>query len=151
MKSLSRILVLTLATAALLFAQGGEISPGDNLVVEGIPKVPVSLAEAVGRYTEFRSAFLQSWHPTRREMLISTRFGDTNQIHHLKMPGGARTQLTFFSDRVAGASYQPKHGDYFVFSKDVGGGEWFQNYRYDSSTGAITLLTDGEFFLSPVL
>jgi dipeptidyl aminopeptidase/acylaminoacyl peptidase len=35
-------------------------------------------------------------------------------------------------------------GDYFVFSKDVGGGEWFQFYRYDMATGEITLLTDGK-------
>ena len=59
------------------------------------------------------------------------------------MPGGARYQLTFFPDRVAGARYTPKSGDYFVFGKDVGGGEWFQTYRYDFATGNVTLLTDG--------
>ena len=28
--------------------------------------------------------------------------------------------------------------------KDIGGGEWFQLYRYDVSTGDVTLLTDGK-------
>ena len=124
-------------------AQTDVILPADNLVVDGIPPIPKFIADAVGRYTEFRSASFLSWHPTKHEMLISTRFGDTPQIHSIKMPGGARTQLTFFPDRVGGARYNPKRDDYFIFSKDVGGGEWYQIYRYDNATGAITLLSDG--------
>jgi len=135
--------VLLLA-ATVAVPQGGEITPGDNLIVEGIPKIPGSLAVEVGRYTDFRSAGLTSWHPTRREMLISTRFAETNQVHQVKMPGGARTQMTFFPDRVAGSSYNPKTGDYFVFMKDSGGNEIGQGYRYDLTTGNVTLLTDGK-------
>lgn len=128
-----------------VFAQEKAVlPPGENLVLDGVPAIPASIAEAVGRYTEFRSAGFSSWHPTRREMLISTRFGDVSQIHHVKMPGGARTQLTFFRERVGGGSFHPIKPDYFVFSKDVGGGEWFQNYRYDLATGDFTLLTDGK-------
>jgi dipeptidyl aminopeptidase/acylaminoacyl peptidase len=52
--------------------------------------------------------------------------------------------MTFFPDRVAGASFQPARGDFFLFLKDVGGGEFFQLYRYDVSNGAVTLLTDGK-------
>src|SRR5262249_50675581 len=99
--------------------------PGDNLVVEGVPPIPRELAERVSRYTEFRGAGLPDWHPRRREMLISTRFGDTNQVHRVLMPGGARTQLTFFPDRVSGSVYEPTQGDFFIFHKDIGGGEWF--------------------------
>ena len=101
--------------AALAFAQNDEIVPNENLAVEGIPKIPTSLAESVGRYSEFRSAGFASWHPTKREMLIETRFADTAQVHQVKFPGGARTQLTFFPDRVAGAFYQPVNGDSFLF------------------------------------
>ncbi len=124
--------------------KAGDLTPAENLVVDGIPAIPSSIVDGVGRYTEFRSAGFSGWHPKKIEMLISTRFGDVPQIHVVKMPGGTRTQLTFFPERVAGASFQPTHGDYFVFTKDVGGGEWFQNYRYDVTTGAITLLTDGK-------
>jgi len=129
---------------AVGFAQEQWVKPGANLVLDGIPPIPQEIADAVARYTEFRSAGLQSWHPTEREMLISTRFGDAVQIHHVKMPGGARTQLTFFRERVGGASFNPKSPSYFVFSKDVGGGEWYQNYRYDLESGTIRLLTDGK-------
>ena len=102
------------------------------------------MPEQVGRYTESRAAGFQDWHPTRPEMLITTRFGDTNQMHRVTQPGGARTQLTFFPDRVDGASFEPTKGDYFIFSKGAGGNEFNQNYRYDFATGEITLLTDGK-------
>jgi protease II len=120
------------------------VAPNENLVVEGIPPIPASLAEKADRYTNFRAALFASWHPTRREMLISTRFGDTFQIHEVKMPGGARTQLTFYGDNVRTAYYPPKGGESFIFSKDIGGGEFYQIYRYDVATGAVTLLTDGK-------
>ena len=136
--------VAVLLWGVLTFAQSNEIVPNENLVAEGIPKIPASLAESVGRYSEFRSAFFATWHPTRREMLIETRFADTNQVHQVKFPGGARTQLTFFPDRIAGAQYQPVNGDSFLFSKDVGGGEFFQLYLDDIKTGEIKLLTDGK-------
>ena len=70
-------------------------------------------------------------------MLIATRFGNTNQVHVVKAPGGARTQLTFFPDRVGGgATSDPTTGDAFVFSKDKGGDEFFQIYRYDFADGS---------------
>ncbi len=139
---ISAVLALLLASN-LLAAQQGEIKPGDNLVVEGVPAIPASLAAEVARYTEFRSALQMDWHPVKREMLVRTRFADTPQIHAVKVPGGARTQLTFFPERVVGAAYQPKSGAFFVFNKDIGGNEFFQYYRYDMDTGKATLLTDG--------
>ncbi len=123
--------------------RGDTIRPGDNLVVDGIPRIPTEIAERVRRYTEFRTASLTDWHPTKREMLISTRFGNTNQIHRVRMPGGARGQLTFYEEPVTSAQYEPKRGRYFVFLRDVGGNEFTQLYRYDVGSGLVTLLTDG--------
>jgi dipeptidyl aminopeptidase/acylaminoacyl peptidase len=125
-------------------APAKPLTPADNLVVDGIPPIPGELPEQVGRFTESRAAGFQDWHPTRPEMLITTRFGDTNQLHRVIQPGGARTQLTFFPDRVDGGSFEPTKGDYFVFTKGAGGNEFNQNYRYDFSNGQITLLTDGK-------
>jgi dipeptidyl aminopeptidase/acylaminoacyl peptidase len=143
MRAFLRVAVVLLLTASV-FPQNDAVVPNENLVTEGIPKIPVSIAEGVDRYSNFRAATLDSWDPVKREILISTRFADTNQVHLVKMPGGARTQLTFFADRVAGASYPPTNNDSFVFSKDVGGGEFYQLYRYDVSSGNVTLLTDGK-------
>ena len=143
MKNVLRLLAAILLTVAAL-AQSDEVVPNENLVAEGIPKIPAALAETVDRYTNFRGATLKSWDPVKREMLIGTRFADTVQVHVVRMPGGARTQLTFYPDRIVSALYPPLRDDYFVFSKDVGGGEFFQFYRYDIATGDITLLTDGK-------
>jgi dipeptidyl aminopeptidase/acylaminoacyl peptidase len=115
----------------------------DNLVVEGVPEIPAALKESASRYLEFRSAGFNSWHPKKREMLVSTRFGDVAQLHEVKMPGGARRQITFTPEPVGGGGWQPKHGNYIVFAQDKGGGEFYQYYRLDPETGVITLLTDG--------
>ena len=125
MRSFERLLVVLLLTV-FAFPQSGVVVPGDNLVVEGIPAIPASLADSVEHYTNFRAANFQSWDPLKKEMLITTRFADTSQVHLVKMPGGARTQLTFYPDYVSGAQFSPTHDDSFVFSKDVGGAEFFQ-------------------------
>ncbi len=140
--SCSIVSILILSVAG--FAQSDVILPNENLVAEGIPKIPAALVESVGRYNEFRSAAFLSWNPKKREMLISTRFGDTAQVHLVKTPGGDRSQLTFFPDRLADALYEPNKGDSFLFLKDVGGGEFFQIYLYDLATGDTKLLTDGK-------
>jgi dipeptidyl aminopeptidase/acylaminoacyl peptidase len=144
MKSVVLPLVVLLVSVSRLIAQPGDLTPADNLVTENIPKIPASLVEEVGRYTDFRAAGLADWHPTKRQMLISTRFGDTAQVHQVAFPGGARTQLTFFPDSVGGALYQPTQGNYLIFAKGSGGNERYQTYRYDFATGKVTLLTDGK-------
>lgn len=147
------LIMITRLLAAALFAiqallvlsaQDASITPNENLVTDGIPSIPASIAEQAARYTNFRTATLQSWHPTRPEMIITTQFADTNQVHIVRQPMGARTQLTFFADRILGAQFNPATGDYFLFPKDVGGSEWYQIYRYDLADGGITLLTDGK-------
>ncbi len=143
---LSPFIVILGAALALVpaAAQQAYLTPNENLVVDGVPPIPAALAATAGRYLEYRAASLDDWHPLRREMLISTRFGDTSQLHLVARPGGARRQLTFFADAVSGGRFHPNGGYYIVFSKDIGGGEWYQFYRYDEASGDVTLLTDGK-------
>src|SRR5438045_9352145 len=96
-------LFLLVFLTAPAFPQNPEIVPNENLVVEGIPKIPASLTETVERYTNFRGARLDSWDPRKRELLISTRFAATAQIRRVKMPCGERTQRTVYPDAVGGA------------------------------------------------
>ncbi len=137
------VLMIVSGVSQSALGQGGEIRPGENLVIQGLPAIPASLADEVRRYTESRSASFADWHPTERAMLISTRFANTAQIHRVRQPGGARTQLTFFNEPINGATYEPRTGRYFLFTKDVGGNEFGQIYRYDVADGRVTLLTDG--------
>jgi len=125
-------------------AQEAAITPPESIVAEGVPKIAASLAETAGRYGAYRSASLADWNPTKREMLVATRFGDTPQLHLVSAPGGARRQLTFYPDAVGNGRFHPNGGDYIVFSKDIGGGEWYQLYRYELNSGDVTMLTDGK-------
>lgn len=115
-----------------------------NLAADGIPPISAEIKKNAARYLDFRVAAFQGWHPKRKEMLITTRFGDSPQIHSVSGPGAARRQLTFLAEPVASASYQPKEGKFIVFSQDQGGGEFFQLYRFDPADGRVTLLTDGK-------
>lgn len=143
--SLLLALVALPAVAAAVAAQQTDTIPlPETLVADGLPPIPRGLVEQVRPYTEYRSAGLVDWHPTRREMLIATRFASTPQIHRVRMPGGARTQLTFFDEPVTFASWEPRAGGYFVFTKDVGGNEFGQIYRYDVATRRSVRLTHGD-------
>src|SRR5688572_26024832 len=86
------------AGALILATLGGSAQIPDNLVVEGVPPISSELKADVSRYLEFRSASFNSWHPVKREMLITTRFADSPQLHLVTMPGGARKQLTFLPE-----------------------------------------------------
>lgn len=138
------ILIAMLGFPIVSFAENGFVTPNDNLELTNVPPIPQRIADAVSRYRHTRSAGFASWHPTERAMLIGTRFADTAQIHHVAQPGGARTQLTFFNEPIGWAAYQPTDGNYFSFSRDAGGGEFYQNFRFDPESGDATLLTDGE-------
>jgi dipeptidyl aminopeptidase/acylaminoacyl peptidase len=139
-----RSLVIVLAIAPALAAQGAVIVPNENLALDGLPPIPASIATAAAPYTEFRSVALWDWHPKLHRMLIGTRFADVVQAHAVSIPAGERRQLTFFPDRVLAASYEPGEGKYLIVSRDVGGNEFTQLYRFDLTSGTATLLTDGK-------
>ena len=109
------------------------------LVADGIPPVPTALAAATRPYMEFRTAGFSGWSPRDRSMLITTRFGNINQLHRVAAPMGAREQVSFEAEPVNG-SWSPA-GDVLAVSKDVGGSEFFQLYTL--ANGRLTLLTDG--------
>jgi dipeptidyl aminopeptidase/acylaminoacyl peptidase len=140
LKLLAAIALLPL-TAAL--AQESAAPPAVEkpaaLVADGIPPVPAALAARTRPYMEFRTAGFSGWHPRDRSMLITTRFGNTAQIHRVAMPMGAREQLSFEAEPANG-SWSPA-GDVLAVQKDVGGNEFFQLYTL--AAGRLTLLTDG--------
>src|SRR5690348_14649159 len=55
-----------------------------NLVIENIPDIPPALAELTNQYQQARSASLQGWLDDG--VLITTRFGDTAQVHRVAFP-----------------------------------------------------------------
>lgn len=120
------------------------IPVSENLVTENIPALPSTLVTELKNYTESKGASLVAWHPVKKEILISTRFGNSNQLHDVKTPGGEFKQITFFDEPIATATFEPINGAYFLFLKDSGGNEFSQINRFDLSTDKATLLTDGK-------
>lgn len=134
---------LFIFTTNLLFSQVERIEKG-NLVIEDIPEIPTRIIERMLQYQNTRSATIQDWFPDGNKMLISTRFGETSQLHVLEKAGGARKQITFFKEPLRGASMCPdinKNG--FLFTKDIGGNEYYQVFYYDLEKGNYEMLTDG--------
>ncbi len=111
-----------------------------NLVMEGIPEIPAEVSERLRQYRSTRSAGFSDW-AWDGGVLVSTRFGETTQIHHVAEPGGARRQLTFFDEPIGGASTHPG-AEAFAFGRDAGGDEFWQIYVQDADSGQVVQITE---------
>ncbi len=135
-----RCALLVLIASAL---HAADLTPPESLVIQGAPPVPAELATTVGRYTNARAADFDAWSPLRREILITTRFGNAAQLHRVAFPGGDRRQITFYDDNVGrGIAWEPG-GRSILFTKDSGGDGNYQIYRLDARAEDATLVTDG--------
>ena len=85
--------------AASATAHGQFVTPGPNLVPDGIPAIPRALAERLHAYSEFMPQRALSWHPQKRELLISRRAGDASQVFRLEAPG-ARSAVHASADAM---------------------------------------------------
>ncbi|MBW3567911.1 MAG: alpha/beta fold hydrolase, partial [Proteobacteria bacterium] len=130
----------------LLFAlpvSAAERVARGSVVMENIPPVPDTVFDQLRRYAAVRTASLRDWQPSGG-LLISTRFGNTGQLHEVDAPLAMRRQLTFFSEPVSGGDYPPAGSwNGFLFQKDVGGNEQNQIFWFDKAEGKERLLTDG--------
>ena len=138
-------LMLLMPSAIVLNAQQNKnlVVPNENLITENIPEISKDLASQVKKYTESRGASFVAVHPLKEEIIISTRFSTTNQLHKVSQPLGARKQITFFDEPISGGQYEPTKGEYLIYSKDVGGNEFGQLYSMNLKSLESTLLTDG--------
>lgn len=125
--------------------QGTAPLPGQpNLLASGVPEIPPELRKRVLQYLESRAANLMDVSHDGKQVLISTRFADTSQLHVVEQPMGARFQLTFTPEPINTAHFHPKDPNILFFLQDVGGGEFFQVFRFDRRNGRSELLTDGK-------
>ncbi|MDZ4053855.1 MAG: hypothetical protein U1E24_11420 [Phenylobacterium sp.] len=131
-------LALLMASGALAQVERREIG---QLVYEGVPAAPDGLQAAISPYYEVRSAELKDWLADG-SVLISTRFGETTQIHRLAAPGAARTQLTFFDEPITAAKTQPG-ASRFAYRRDEGGSEYYQGFLRDLNGQEVRLTEPG--------
>lgn len=144
-----RVLPIVLALLATLPAFAMPPAPPEvkreevgNRISENIPAPSPELLEQLNRYQNTRGANFAGWSGNDA-ILITTRFGETNQVHRVSQPLGMREQLTFYREPTVAVQAQPGRGG-FVFGKDEGGSEFWQLYRYDLATREATRLTDGQ-------
>ncbi len=130
--------VLALAAAVPALAQQLERREMGAQILENVPVAPPSIREGLAKYQNARSAYFDDW-AADGGMVITTRFGNTNQLHLVAAPGAARSQITFYDEPVGSASTLPN--GQVLFSKDTGGDEWFQLFLRDAD-GKVTQLTE---------
>ncbi len=115
-----------------------------NRISENLPAIPADLIERLNQYQNTRGASFAGWLKDG-SLLVTTRFGETAQVHRVRMPMGMREQLTFYPEPVRAVSTRPAEaGNSFVFGKDVGGSEFWQLYHYNLDSREVTRLSQGE-------
>ncbi len=138
------IFLAATALAALAVSASAQTAPAREergaLRVENVPETPPDVADRLRQYVNTRSAGFSDWLPDGG-VLITTRFGETTQLHRVDRPMGARTQLTFFDERIVSAQVKPGTNE-ILFTRDVGGNENFGGYLLDPATGRTRLLTE---------
>jgi len=129
--------------ALLVTGAFAAVEERGNLVLDNIPAVDTPLTARLEDYMNSRGASFVDWLPGGG-LLISTRFGDTEQIHRVMMPMGDREQLTFAREPVSVArAPQSSVAPGFVFLRDQGGNENSQVHYFDLNSRAIRMLTGG--------
>ena len=99
MRLYTSLLSIAVCLSGMAAAQGPAVAPGDNMTLKDIPAVPRVTADRVDRYGQYRNARFAYWHPERLEMLVRTRFGETDQVHRVTAPGSSRGQPSLHYSR----------------------------------------------------
>ena len=108
MRQLARASFALLALCALAAAPHAQSRPATeflpvpaNVQGDGVPAIPASDVAALAPYAGFRRALFAGWHPSRREILISTTFGNVPEFHAVAGPGMDRQQITFLPEGLS--------------------------------------------------
>lgn len=117
---------------------------------DGVGAPDAAVSANLPHYLESRSASFVDWL-WDGSMLIATRFGDTEQIHRLRMPLGMREQLSYAPGGVAAAAARPYASDAFVYLEPHHGGDSSQLLLQRLADHSLTPLTDGAHRDGPAL
>ncbi len=138
------LLLTALALSAIASAEVETRTVNDGqLVMEDIPEIPNAIVGALNRYQNVRSAGFRDWSHDGMSIYVTTGFGDVDSLHRVDMPGGARSQITFFNEPIGDILRQPG-GHKILFTRDAGGSEFAQIFLLDPANGESELLSDGE-------
>jgi hypothetical protein len=123
---------------------GGARQELGNLVLDGVPPHDPAVAAKLDDWLAGRGASFRDFLPDGG-VLVSTRFGEVEQLHRIAMPLGAREQLTFYPEPIGTAvAPQAAGAAGFAFLKDRGGDENSQVHWYRFADRSVRMLTDGK-------
>ena len=143
MKQLQLILITIILAANLsLASQRDTISPGDSLVVDGVSKIPASVAQKVKRYTNAYGFRLAGWDSTNREVRLKNLAGSETWILRAATSSSPKI-ISLIPTGVYDLYYQPQ-SKYLVYNRDVDGNDSFQFYLYDLASYKSTPITDAK-------
>lgn len=115
-----------------------------NLVLDGVPAHSPRVVATLDKWLAGRSASFRDFLPDG-SMLVSTRFGDAEQIHRVERPLATREQITFEAEPISLALANPTAAPaQFLYARDRGGDENAQLYLHDLQTRTTRLLTNGK-------
>ena len=140
-----RVIAMLMLVSSFAFAsdvERYELNNG-NLVLEGIPVIPLEVQHSIFRYQEIRSARFREWSAEDGGMYVSTGYGSVDALHKVEKPRAARQQQTFFREPIGGVRRRPG-SEQLTFTRDVGGSEFSQIFTLDPADGEATMVSDGE-------
>ena len=144
---MSRFYLSLLLAASFLFGTAAAALPRverGNLTFDNIPEPAAGLSEKLDAYLSARQATPLGFSP-KGQLLITTRFGDVDQLHIVERPAGESRQLTFLREPITQAAFSPDPArSAFVYLKDEGGNENTQLYYQRLGEPLPKLLTDGK-------
>jgi dipeptidyl aminopeptidase/acylaminoacyl peptidase len=144
---MSRTFFTPLLAASLLIACAALAAPPTargNLTFDGIPEHASGTAETLDAYLSARQATPLGFTP-KGQLLIVTRFGETDQLHLVDRPMGERRQITFLREPITHAAFSPDpNRNAFFYQRDSGGDGNTQIYFQRLGETAARRLTDGK-------
>lgn len=117
--------------------------PAPALLRDGLAEPAAPFRASLQPYLQWRAARFIDWMADG-SVLISTRFGDTTQVHRVAAPLGMRAQLSFAPGGVLEAAARPLDADTLVYiSRETSGTTrlYLQHLREHS----LQALTDGQY------
>jgi dipeptidyl aminopeptidase/acylaminoacyl peptidase len=123
--------------------QGLPAQSRGALIFDGVPAGDPNLGAHLADYLVGRDASFLAWLPDN-SLLISTRFGDTSQVHRVIAPLGMREQLTWYPDPITKVLTAPSGAaDGFAFLKEHDADGLPQLYYYSLASHSARMLSSG--------
>jgi dipeptidyl aminopeptidase/acylaminoacyl peptidase len=143
---MARIYLLLLLAATFLPGTAAAVTREvrSNLTFDNIPEPSAGLREKLDVYLHAREATPLGFSP-KGQLLITTRFGDVDQLHLVERPAGERRQITFLHEPITRGVFSPDPlRSAYVYLADEGGNENAQLYYQRLGEPAAKCLTDGK-------